>query len=346
LISCKNTGAYRKYEAQNVVVGVYGSLYTSGKTLPGCRGVAMGTWIIRWNFNAANYSPGQCAELNAWLENTGESWIHLSDFRLIFDFGIYDLTSIAGQVGPRTTTFLGSVKLNLPSDVVGQKLFSFDYTIQEYVVNQWVNLGSYASDRQYFISVYPQPLYTVFLSRGLHLEDRVTGDPLAEMIREWGIDTVTVGIEIQVPEEQVAQAVKQNIATSDGLIAIATPRSLDALSGLWRTLEWHHGEVGIAYGVDKPLLILCDRRVTLSGLPSYLDSSGQAPVLEFDPYNVEELRYRLAAVMPGFRGWLETHRKRDFSDSLLKVAVGGLAAVGAVTVLAGIFGASGRQSKK
>ncbi|MBA7692434.1 hypothetical protein ES703_101001 [subsurface metagenome] len=306
----------------------------------------MGTWMIRWNFNAANYSPGQCAEFNVWLENTGDTWIHLSNFRLIFDFGIYNLTSVAGQVGPRATAFLGSVKLNLPPNEVGQKLFSFDYSIQEYVGNYWVNIGSYSSDRQYFISVYPQPLYTVFLSRGLHLEDRVTGDPLAEMIREWGLDTVTVGIEVQVTEEQVAQAVKQEIATSDGLIAIATPRSLDALSGLWRTLEWHHGEVGIAYGVDKPLLILRDRRVTLSGLPSYLNASGQVPVLELDPYNVEELKHRLAAVMPGFRGWLETHRKRDFFDSLSKLAIGGLAVVGAVTVLAGIFGASGGQSKK
>ena len=225
-------------------------------------------------------------------------------------------------------------------------MFSFNYAIEESVGDYWTNLGSYQSDDQYFISVYPQPLYKVFLSRGLLIEDRVIGDPLAEMIREWGINTLTVGIEVQVPEFQVAQAVRQYIASSDGLIAIATPRSLDALTGLWRTLEWHHDEVGIGFGVDKPLLILQDRRVTLGGLPSYLNASGLAPVLEFDPFNVEELRYRLPTVMPGFRGWLQTHRRRDFYDSLAKVAVGGLALVGVAKILAGIFGSSGGQSKK
>jgi len=306
----------------------------------------MGTWIIRWNFDAPNYSPGQVAKFNLWLENTGDSWLYISDFKLVFDFGSYDLATTGGQVAPRVTAFLGSFPLNLPANVVGRKLFSFEYSVQEYVGNYWVNLGPYRLDTQYFISVYPQPLYTVFLSRGLHIEDRVVGDPLAEMIREWGIDTVTVGIEVQVPEPQVAQAVRQYIASSHGLVAIATPRSLDALTGLWRTLEWHHGEVGIAFGVDKPLLILQDRRVTLGGLPSYLSASGQVPVLEFDPFNIEELKYRLATVMPGFRGWLETQRKRDFFDSLSKLVAGGLAVVGVCAILAGISGAKGGQSKK
>jgi hypothetical protein len=38
------------------------------------------------------------------------------------------------------------------------------------------------------------PLHRVFLSRGLLIEDRAIGDPIAEMIREWGFETVTVGI--------------------------------------------------------------------------------------------------------------------------------------------------------
>lgn len=306
----------------------------------------MGSWMIRWNFNAPTYSPGQTAQVSVWLENTGESWLHLSKLKLAFDFGTYDLDSIAGQVGPRTTAFLGSLNLNLPANVVGRKIFSFNYAINEYIRNYWVNLGSYQSDLSYFISVYPQPLYSVFVSRGLHLEDRVVGDPLTEMIREWGINTVTVGVEVQVPESQVAQAVRSQIAASQGLIAIATPRTLDALTGLWRTLEWHHGEVGIGFGVDKPLLILQDSRVALGGLPSYLSAAGQAPVLQFDAYNLDDLKMRLAATMPGFRGWLETQRKREFSESLSKLVVGGLAVVGVVTVIAGIAGAMGGQSKK
>jgi len=126
--------------------------------------------------------------------------------------------------------------------------------------------------------VYPTPFYRVFVSRGLSVEDRAIGDPIVEIIREWGFETVTVGIEVKVPDNQVPQAVREEIRKADAVIAIATPRYLDALTGLWRTLEWHHGEVGIAFGIDKPLLILKDKRTSLGGLPSYLTSLKQAPI--------------------------------------------------------------------
>jgi len=142
--------------------------------------------------------------------------------------------------------------------------------MHEYINNQWVDLGYYSSENQYFISVYPTPLYRVFVSRGLSAEDRAIGDPIAEMIREWGFETVTVGVEVEVPEEQIPTKVKEEIKRCDALIAIATPRHLDTLTGLWRTLEWLHGEVGMAFGIDKPLLILKDKRVSLGGLPGYL----------------------------------------------------------------------------
>jgi hypothetical protein len=94
------------------------------------------------------------------------------------------------------------------------------------------------------------------------MEDRAIGDPVVEMIREWGFNTVTVGIEIKVPEEQVPMKIREEIKSSDAVIAIATLRFIDALTGLWRTLEWFHNEVGIAFGVEKPLLILKDKRLS------------------------------------------------------------------------------------
>lgn len=95
----------------------------------------------------------------------------------------------------------------------------------------------------------------MFVSRGLRQEDKAIGDPIVEMIREWGFETVTVGIEVKVPEEQVIQKIREEIRKADALIAIATPRYIDALTGIWKTLEWLHAEVGIAFGIDKPLLI-------------------------------------------------------------------------------------------
>jgi len=223
----------------------------------------MGNWIIRWNFNKSNYSPGEEALVSFWIENSDESRFYLSDLELHFDFGTYTLNPIGGMVSPRENRFLGNIRLLLPSSVVGRKNFVVRYHMHEYINDQWVDLGSYTSDRQYFISIFPTPMHRVFLSRGLLTEDRAVGDPIAEMIREWGFETITVGIEVKVPEEQVSTKAREEIKNSEAVIPIATPRSMDALTGLWKTLEWLHGEVGIAFGVDKPLLILKDKRVSL-----------------------------------------------------------------------------------
>jgi len=306
----------------------------------------MGSWIIRWNFDKESYNPGGSALASFWLENTGDTYLHLSELELDFDFGTYNLEGISGTIPPRANKFIGKVRLSLPKNVVGRKIFIIRYRMYEYIGNKWVDLGYYQSDKQYFISVYPRPFYRVFVSRGLRIEDRAIGDPIAEMIREWGIKTVTVGIEVKVPDEQVPQKVREEIRKADALIAIATPRYMDALTGLWRTLGWLHAEVGIAFGIDKPLLILKDKRTFLGGLPSYLANLKQTPIIKFDPNNLDKLRTGLSSLMPGFREWIETKRRQEFFDALGKIIVGRLAVVGAIAIISGSEGVLGGASKK
>lgn len=140
--------------------------------------------------------------------------------------------------------------------------------------------------------------------------------------------------------------VRKEIKRSDALITIATPRFLEALTGLWRTLERLHAEVGIAFGVDKPLLILKDGRVALGGLSSYLSKAELVPIIEFDPFNLDELRTKLSAVMPGFREWIETKRRQEFFEALGKIIVGGLAVVGAIAIVTSIVGVILGSSRK
>jgi len=302
----------------------------------------MGNWIIRWNWNKDSYSPGEQAYVSFWLENSGNTHLFLSELKLEFDFGTYDLASIGGMIPPRTNRYLGNVQLLLPVEVVGRKIFNVRYHMYEYIYPDWFDLGSYQSEREFFVSIYPIPYYRVFVSRGLSIEDRTVGDPIVETIREWGFQTITVGVEIQVPDEQVASVVKGEVQRADAVIAIATPRFLDAVTGLWRTLEWHHAEVGIGFGVDKPLLILKDQRVSLSGLPSYLTTAQLSPLVEFDPYNLDELKIKLSAVMPGFREWIENKRRQGFFDGLAKI----LTVVGAAVIISGVVGAITGTSKK
>lgn len=306
----------------------------------------MGTWMLRWNFNAASYRPGDKAYVSFWLDNTGVTPLYMGNVQVNFDFGSYNLQTIAGQVNPMSTKLLGTEDLPLPLGQVGRKTFSISYNIHEYVADRWVDLGLQPPDRQYFISVYPGPFYRVFVSRGIGLEDRAVNDPIVEIIKEWGFETVTVGVEVQAADEKVPRAVRDHITKADAVIAIATRRSLDAMTGLWRTLEWVHAEIGVGFGIDKPLLILKDQTVTLGGLPSYLESLQQAPVVEFEAFRPEELRSRLAAVMPGFRAWLETKRRQEFWSSLRGATIGGLAVVGGAIILGGALGALSGSSKK
>ena len=110
------------------------------------------------------------------------------------------------------------------------------------------------------------------------------------------------------------------------------------LTGVWKTLEWIHAEV--AFGIDKPLLILKDKRVSMGGLPSYLEDYGKIPVIEFDPYKLDELKTKLSSVMLGFREWIETARNREFFDALGKVALGIVSAALVVGTIGTIFGGS------
>lgn len=306
----------------------------------------MADWRLTWNFSKPSYSPGEQALVSYWIENVSESPLYLSNLQLEFDFGTYDFSSVGGMVSPRENRFLGNMWFQLPKNVVGRKFFTLRYHLHEFINNNWADIGSYASERQYFISIYHAPFCRIFVPRGLTIEDRAIGDPIAEVLREWGFQTVTIGIEVVVPEEQVTTRAREEIKQSEGVVAIATPRFMDALTGTWRTLEWLHNEIGIAYGVDKPLLILKDRRVTLGGLPSYLADQKKAPIVEFDPYNLNELGNGLSTVMPGFREWIETKRRQAFNESLGKLIVGGLAVVGFIAVINGIAGALSGSSKR
>ena len=90
----------------------------------------------------------------------------------------------------------------------------------------------------------------------------------------------------------------------------------------------------MAFARQKPILILKDRNVNLGGLPSYLPPNTQ---LEFDPYNLNDLKRRLSLAILWFRESIERKNTADFYDKLKNLAIGGLAAFGGVVILGGIF---------
>jgi hypothetical protein len=163
--------------------------------------------------------------------------------------------------------------------------------------------------------VEPSPTYTAFVSCSNRDEDRDIVDFIKSRIRLWGFNTITVGQEVEA-SRGLAQTIRDQATKADCLIAIATPRILDAITNAWETLPWAHGETGITYAKEKPILILRDRSVRLGGL------IGQIPwQSDYDANNRKELSVKLDFMMPSFRAWIATKKSSEFLNTLLKLGV-------------------------
>jgi hypothetical protein len=294
---------------------------------------------LTWRFDKPYYSPSEIANIDFWLQNNGATYISISQISVEFEFGICKLAeTICGMIPPLNSGspnigYLGTARVLLPSHRVGSQRFSFKYILHEWINQKWLPHPMLRSE-QFIINVYSTPVYPVFLSRGIRFEDRIIGDQIAQIIREWGCDPVTVGINIHVPEHQVAAEIESQIQDSRGLIAIATPRIFEHSTLEWYTFEWLQSEAALAYAKRKPILILKDRTVTLGGLPSYLHPETQ---LEFDAMNLGDLKTKLSVIMPRFRRAIEQRATQEFYQSLADLAIRGLAAFGGI-ILIGIIG--------
>jgi hypothetical protein len=157
------------------------------------------------------------------------------------------------------------------------------------------------------------------------------------MIREWGLNTMTVGIERQVPKDSTDEAIRQEIKSSDAVILIATPRFVDSDS-FKRTFEWGDAEFALGYGEKKPLIIFLEDGVRLGGLPAYQEKHDKVPKIIFDRRNLASVRPYLDNLMPRFRKSIENKRWDDLvegvTDFLFKASIGRAA----VCVIYGLMG--------
>jgi hypothetical protein len=259
-----------------------------------------------------------------------------------------NLNQLSIYIPPFRTNSGVSQQFSIPKDLVGKIFFEISYNVYQQINGNWYNLGIFFSPR-FYVQIFPNPIFTVFVSRGLDIEDKIVGDPIAQMIREWGFNTITIGIEVQEPiKTNVPERVKQEIKKSDAVILIATPRFVDS-NGAKKIFEWGEGEIGIGYGNEKPLLIIKENDVKLGGLTSYLTQYGQLPEIPFDRNNMKLLRQYLDHILPQFRNTIKNKNWNNFSENAIdyikKGAVGAVAA-GVIYWLMGGFEQSSKDKKE
>ena len=160
--------------------------------------------------------------------------------------------------------------------------------------------------------------YIAFVSRGISDEDRIVGDRISHRIKQWNFDTRTVGIEVRSSGHNTSSKIREEIKKADILFAIATPRNYNYLDHTWTTLEWLQSEVGIAYGINKPLVILQEESVSLTALPKYLTNYDDIPWFKFKSSQLNYIFGILDLYMPLFRESIKKNKVNEFFSNCIR----------------------------
>jgi len=219
------------------------------------------------------------------------------------------------QLSPRFMKFLKCISIPIPESETGvQKLrFGLNTWIWKENIKKWISLGDIYTDKDYEINITPYPIYKAFISRSNRIEDTPIVEPIVGMIRNWGFETKTVGINIFAKEsKKIPHEIIDEIITSDCLIAVATPRDRSAIDGFWKTLVWLHSEVSFAFLLNKPIIIFMDERVKKEGLII----TENMPVLSFSILDYRRLSNNINQMMPKLRKAISDKKAKNFNNTL------------------------------
>lgn len=291
-------------------------------------------WVLYPKPDRFVHAPKEQLKIGLTVQNLSDTALYFSKVKIAPSWaeekeGIKLLESKDKEYLPaRASMFLTEFNLTLPQKA---GLYSMKFGLETWVYNSytadWKNLGTLWTSDWGYIQVTPRPTYRVFVSRSLRLEDSPVADQIENMIKLWGFETITAGINrfsedpMRIPDD-----INETIKKSDALIAICTPRDYSLQEKVYKTLPWIHIESTMAFESDKPLLFIVDERIKLEGLLEF----PKFPKVFYHPTRLEVLEHRLAIAMPGFRGWIADKRQQQFLDALIKAGIifGGIWLVG------------------
>jgi len=222
-------------------------------------------------------------------------------------------------IPPNSSKYLSFLDFNIPTNIVGKRTCQFGVEIHEKdPMLDWRNKGIIWFEPT-SINVTVIPRYRCFVSRSNREENKLMVEPFVNRIQDWGFDTYTVGINVFADLGKEKEVIRAEIEKADCLIGIATKRYQAWVNGYaWKTLEWLHDEVSIAYGLRKPILIIKEEDLELGGLPTKLS------FISFSPHNINEGLRKLDNCMLQFRRQIESKKSGELFGNLGKLAVGAL----------------------
>lgn len=218
-----------------------------------------------------------------------------------------------------------AIPLNLTQKIV------FPYNFEMNISVRRLEKGRYSPPYSLLLESYfqyiPTPIYRAFISRSVRENEKYAPDIISQFIQYWGFSPYTVGIpplKKQYSDAELLSEINKQIKMADVVFGIATKRDQLANNLHWKTFEWLHGETGIAFSKKKPILILVERGVDLSGIASKCD------LIEFDLYNLKKIPLFFDKIMPIIR---ENIKKRLGTEALFSILLlGGTFVVGGFAI--------------
>jgi len=295
-------------------------------------------WRFYLEWGTATLVPGSTVHGTGFIENLSGQPLFIEELYMDPEWLPHGLVCPVHRHIPMewpvgTGSFLGTFSLEIPANVVGKQRLAVGlhtYGLERsHGYESWHDYGLITCQPASVLAITPTPVCRAFISRSIWEQDKPLLDPIVSRIAEWGFDCRTVGINVRAYDPQrPTPEILTEIQAADCLVAIATPRDPLVNQGLWTAPEWLHGEVGIGFGKEKPILVLHDERVRLGGLPAQFYHTS------FDAWNLHALMPKLDAIMPLVRDWVQKKQSNEFWENLLKVAV--IGAIGVAVFQSGV----------
>lgn len=294
-------------------------------------------WKLYYSWDKGTFSPAEQVSGYLLIQNTSERPIFIQKVRLCFDWSSKVLLfSLGVHIPPDRQSFIPLQPIKIPSTIAGKRkihcyIETFAY---QHETRKWISYGFIPRKGDILLNIKPEPIYSAFISRSNWEQDKPLIDPIVKRISEWGLDCYTVGINVRARDpNRPSPKIRKEIAKADCLIAIATPRDLLVKHGMWTAPDWLHGEVGIGFGKEKPILVIYEESIRLSGLPA------QFYCIPFSMHDLPLLMPKIDAIMPYVRKWIEKQKWDALWTNIFK-------GIAISTVGYGIYKAGEEQGRK
>lgn len=275
-------------------------------------------WLLQPHVDKVIVFPNESINFNLQIYNLQSNYLYFGDLIVHIPwFGEWE-TKTSVTVEPVKDKFLTSFRIPMPGNVLGEIKIGFTLATWDWnsALSKWQFSGNIKTEQDFSLWAMPLPRYRAFVSRSNRGEDRPVVEPIVNLIQWWGFETYTLGIDEFIKDpNKIPQKIKEEIIKSDCLFAIVTPRDISALDGFYKTLTWLHNEVGMAYIVDKPILLIVQDSVN----PEGLIATQSIPHVVFSPLDLASFSYIFNGVMPIFRDWIKEHKQKEFDSQLKKL---------------------------